>query len=726
MIKIEYYAHTSEKDDKNWQTIFEHSKNTAKIASKNAAAFNAKEAGYICGLLHDIGKYSEKFQRKLKGENLRVDHSSAGAKESIKLFGESWGKLFAYCISGHHSGLLDYGTEASASGTLFSRLNSTLNDYSIYNQDLGIDTLKVKPEMKIKPNPDNPGFSYAFFIRMLYSSLVDADFIETESYMSDVIKDRGSFDSITKLKDSLDHVLSNFDCPKTFIDEKRNEILGQCIKSAAMSQGLYSLTVPTGGGKTLSSMIYGLRHAKKHNLKRVIYVIPYTSIIEQNANVFKEALGNKNVLEHHSNFQFENYCDEEYKSMNEKIKLATENWDIPVVVTTNVQFFESLFANRSSKCRKLHNIAQSVIIFDEAQMIPVQYLKPCFTAIYELVKNYKVTAVLCTATQPAINKFLPEGTVIKEIMVSPKNLYKDFKKVEVEYVGNMCDNSLVDLINREKQALCIVNTRKHAKEIFNLIGGEKYHLSTLMCPIHRKQVLENIRQKLKEGKECKVVSTQLIEAGVDVDFPSVYRALAGVDSIVQSAGRCNREGKLKSGKVYVFKPDSEYAKIKGYIERTAKISEMVLRKHNDPISLEAIKYYFDMLYDIEGDSELDKKDILDELDSGYRQLEFNFKTVAESFKLIENSTQAIIIPYDNKAKKLINDAKYSPYPLSLGRKLQQYSVSIYDYEYNALLDSGAIEIINDSFSVLKEYHKYYLSDTGVIVPKLNYGEGIFI
>jgi CRISPR-associated helicase Cas3/CRISPR-associated endonuclease Cas3-HD len=734
---MKYYAHSSNNPEKSWQTIVEHLENTAKIAGDYASRFNAREFGYICGILHDIGKYSQDFQKKLHGEILNVDHSSAGAQVAKNLYGEAMGKLLSYCIAGHHSGLLNHGTPASTEGTLYARLHKNLEDFNAYKNELEWISNKKLPNFPITLiDREYQGFMFSFFVRMIFSCLVDADFIDTENYLSNVLKPRGSGATVVQLNTIFSKFILNLSNDKTKINTKRREILERCLHMANSNPGLFTLTVPTGGGKTYSSLAFALNHAAVNNLERIIYVIPYTSIIEQNAKVFKDVLGDENILEHHCNYQFDSNNSENLQSVNEKLKLASENWDIPIVVTTNVQFFESLFSNRSSKCRKIHNLSKSVIIFDEAQMLPIQYLIPCLLAVSELVKNYGTTAVLCTATQPSVNELLPLSIRPVEMMHNPRQLYNDFKKVKIIKKDKMNDDDLANEINKIKQVLCIVNTRKHAKEIFNKLKGKNntFHLSSLMCPIHRQETFRKIRQNLKDKKPCKVISTQLIEAGVDVDFPIVYRAIAGIDSIVQSAGRCNREGKLETGYVFIFDPVSEYAKIRGYLERTASVAHMVLRKYEDPISLEAIDYYFKMLYDIEGKKALDKKDILDCFEAKCKQLEFDFQTAAERFKLIESNTYSIIVPYkDNGEKddkkniiKLLNEAKYTSYPINIARKLQPYTVPIYENEYKVLQKNGVLKTINDSFIVLENYEGYYDKNTGLIIPTGTYGEGIFV
>lgn len=724
---MKYYAHSSEKSEKEWQTMVQHLTATAERAAKNASKIAAQDFGYACGLLHDLGKYSQDFQEKLKGKNIRVDHSTAGAREAVSIFGDIFGRLLAYCIAGHHNGLLDYGSIVNTEGTLCSRLkNADIKNYSAYKNELNYSQLKPFTNLPLTQIKGHESFTISFFIRFLFSCLVDADFIDTETYMCDEARQRGENKSIIELCGVLNEFLENLICENTKINTKRKEILTRCISKSNNKPGLYSLTVPTGGGKTYSSLAFALNHAVKNKLERIIYVIPYTSIIEQNARVFKDILGEENVLEHHSNFQYESRDSEQIQLINERLKLASENWDISIVVTTNVQFFESIFSNKSSKCRKIHNLAKSVIIFDEAQMLPFQYLKPCIMAISELAQNYGSTVVLCTATQPSISEMFTEPIKPIEIIENPYELYNDFKKVEVINIGELNDLELVWEVNQKEQVLCIVNTRKHAKEIFSILEGEVFHLSTLMCPIHRQETLNEIRKHLKEKQDCKVVSTQLIEAGVDIDFPVVYRAIAGIDSIIQSAGRCNREGKLEKGSVFVFRPCSEYAKVKGYLERTAKVAEMVFREHKDPISLEAIDCYFKMLYELEGKKALDRKGILDYFEERGNFLEFDFQTAAREFKLIESNTYPIVIPYNEEAERLINIARFSKYPLSIARKLQQFTVSVYEYEYKELCKNSAIKMINDNFIVLDNVKKNYDKNTCLILPKDTFGEGMFV
>ncbi len=569
--------------------------------------------------------------------------------------------------------------------------------------------------------------------RMLYSALVDADFQETETFIQGE-KPRGGHASIEELCEAFNASMQQFDNPQGEINKKRTETLKACKEKADLEQGFFTLTIPTGGGKTLASMAFALNHAVKHGLKRVVYVIPFTSIIEQNAAVFKNYLGEENVLEHHSNFdwkkgtnKFSEDADDETRDALDKLKLASENWDIPIVVTTNVQFFESLFANKSSRCRKLHNMAKSVIIFDEAQMLPREYLDPCMLAIKELVTNYGASAVFCTATQPALDSRLPKVN-FTELAPDPQALFDFYKRVQITNIGKTPDLDLIEKIKAYPQALCIVNTRRHAKGLFDQLDSEgSFHLSTLMCPTHRKAVLTDIREMLKSGQPCRVISTQVMEAGIDVDFPVGFRALAGLDSIIQAAGRVNRERKRDDSKIYVFDPETPFIKkTPTFIKQGAAFAESVIRKYAGQVdSKAAIEDYFNSLYNVQSKDAFDVKRILSYFDNG---LEFDFKTAAENFRMIDKNTVAVVIPYNNEAKRLLEHARYHPYPFSLARQLQMYTVNIYENEFVKLQSKGVIETINDTYEALTEgnMQEFYNEKTGLVLPADAGGDAIFI
>lgn len=721
-----YIAHKRENDN-NTQSIKEHIENTANKAKLFGDSFNNGDYAYISGLLHDIGKYSKEFQNKIiNNSNIRVDHSTAGAIEANKDFGLS-GKLLAYCIAGHHGGLPDGGSKSDTAGeaTLNGRLKRVnyIPDYSHFKNEINISNLSLKRLPNIKPL-NKGGFSLSFFIRMIYSCLVDSDFLDTEAFMNYNKIDRGANYDYELFNERLNSYVLRFKDKEREINKKRAEILNDCIQKSRDERGLFTLTVPTGGGKTISSLAFAINHVIEHNMERIIYVIPYTSIIEQTAKVFKDILGQENVLEHHSNFDFE---DDE-NEMLYKLKLSSENWDIPIVVTTNVQFFESLFSYKPSRCRKIHNIANSVIIFDEAQMIPTQFLTPCLMAISELVMSYNSTCVLCSATQPSLKDRFPKEINVKEICENTESLYKFFRRTKVVNRGKMEITQLTEELNNCHQVLCIVNNKKYAAEIYSkLIGDGAFHLSTRMCPKHRKMVLDDIRQRLKDGLPCKVVSTQLIEAGVDVDFPVVYRSMAGVDSIVQAGGRCNREGKLDMGIVNVFEPEGVYTKyMPSSIKRPIEVAKIIMTRFQDILSPQAIKAYFEELYSFEGQAGLDINNIFNELEKGAEGCNFNFdfRQIANKFKLIDEDTIPIIIGMDKDAQELINKFRYLDEYKSVLRAIQPYVVNVYENEFNKMNGAGMIEVINKGLYVLRDMNMYN-KKTGLEFT-VETGIGIFV
>ena len=713
------YAHSlqGEPEDK-WQRLDEHLKNTAKIAGRFASVFGAGDWGYIAGILHDLGKYSTEFQSYIRKtcdpdghieQKTGGDHSSAGAQKIVANMGKE-GRLIAFCIAGHHGGLLD-GSGSNGS-TLNYRLNKEVPSIT-YPTDLPTSL----PQLNCPISLSNEKMSFQLYLltKMLYSSLVDADFLDTEAFIrKDKSIFRGIYPSIVTLGQRFwknIQVLHKKANP-TSLNIVRNGIYNDCLKAAGLTPGLFSLTVPTGGGKTLSSMAFAMKHAERYGHKRIIYVIPYTSIIEQNSQVFRDFFGENAVLEHHSNFEPN---EEDYQS-----RLASENWDAPIIVTTTVQFYESFFSNKSSKSRKLHNIANSVIILDEVQNIPVEYLYPAIELLRELSVNYKCSIVLCSATQPAIqyrNDFIRGLKGVREIVSNPEHLSISLKRVNVEIMSETEDTNISDKILIHKQVLTIVNTRRHARKLYNLIGccEDNYHLSTLMCPAHRKQIFEEIREKLKHKQACRVISTQLIEAGVDIDFPVVFRALAGLDSIAQAAGRCNREGKLEKGMVYIFNPES--VKLSGHLLHTAQETQGILNSNSGEIlSLNNIDEYFKNLFWSKGDNQLDKNDIIRDIRSGLKNLDYPFKSISQKFNLIGNDTLPVIIPFDKEAEDIICKIDYEKFTGSLMKKLQKYTVNLYRYQFAALINEGYIEVKRDMFPVLIKKDMYD-KETGLDIDK---------
>lgn len=746
-----YYAHSRpDRAESEWQLLQDHLIGTSELAAKLGRAAGISELARIAGSLHDIGKYSAEFQARLRGSSVRVDHATAGAREVVKLFPDppqrDWAELISYCIAGHHTGLPDYGSKADmeTDGTLLARRDKKpLKDFSAYKSEITLPAWQPRPG--IKPTRFRfggkearyTGFSISFLTRMLFSTLVDADWLETERYMDDDEKPRGQHASIDILAAQFDDHLKRFANPQTPINRKRTEILNACRERASAAPGFFTLTVPTGGGKTLASMAFALDHARAHGLERVIYIIPFTSIIEQNAAVFREALGalgEENVLEHHSNYDWEaknRAADDETNRVAEKLKLAAENWGIPIVVTTNVQFFESLFASKKSQARKLHNIAKSVLIFDEAQMLPRHYLKPCLLAVQELVQNYGCSAVLCTATQPSLQRFFPEQVKFTELAPDPQALFDFFRRVQVANLGTVPDAELIERLHAQPQALCIVNTRRHAKGLYDLLEQDgAFHLSTLMCPVHRKATLDEIRTRLKAGQTCRVVSTQVMEAGIDVDFPVGFRALAGLDSIIQAAGRVNREMRNASGDMFVFRPQTEFVKrTPEFIKQTGSVAEATLREHaDDPTTTAAIEAYYGLLYTLHDEQSFDAQGIIHHFEKGTGQADFDFRTAAEKFKLIDEDSMTVFIPYDNDARDKIEMLKYTLYPTRTLRQLQPYAVNIFSSEFENLQSKGAIQTIADIYHVLdpEQMGAYYSPETGLVVPERSSGAAIFI
>ena len=679
-----YNAHVTE--DGGEQTVLEHLQGTAALAEEFAAVFGAEEQGRLVGMAHDIGKYSDLFQKRLNGEiKQKVDHSTAGAYECACL-NQNYA---AFCVAGHHSGLPNKGIPEEE-GTLCGRFRKAekkeISDYGQWKNEVTL------PQAGFSDFVGKDAKTDLFFVRMLYSCLVDADYLDTERFMNQGNVKRESGESIEVLNQKLQTYVSKWFPPKNVLNERRCDILKHCISGGKKEMGLYTLTVPTGGGKTVASLAFALQHAEAHHLSRVIYVVPYTSIIEQTAKTFREILGEENVLEHHCGIVYE--ADEEGADPKEiPFKLATENWDKPVIVTTAVQFFESLFANRSSKCRKLHNIAGSVIVFDEAQMIPVSKLKPCIYAISQLVKHYRVSAVLCTATQPALKEVFQTEMAYHPIELCPKELFVDtvFRRTTFENVGKISWETVAARMNTTNQILCIVNKRDSAQKVYEMLEGEGcYHLSTLLIPAERRRKLEEIRERLKMGKPCRVVSTSLIEAGVDVDFPQVMRELAGLDSILQAAGRCNREGKrlVEESIVTIFQSET---KVPALFSMNVDVAKLILKRYKDPADDQTIQAYFDSLLQFKGEEALDDNKIMKEIESN----RFAFQTIAEKFCLIDSETTPIFIPYGAEGDQLLHRRFNGEFSKSLLHAMGQYSVNVYETHLKEMYETGDVAYFED-------------------------------
>lgn len=700
-----YLAHIA--SDGREQTVKQHLEATAERAAAFADGFGmAEDAAYI-GLLHDIGKYSAAFQRRLHG-GPKVDHSTAGAYEAMK----NRKPAAAFCIAGHHSGLPDGGTGDVEGTTLVARIGRAENgELPVYEQW----KTEIQPkEFRSCQSYDKPTFF--FQTKMLYSCLVDADYLDTEAFMNGTV-DRSRAFSIEKLEQALDAYIKDWFPPKTELNRLRCEILEQVMQAGKENEkGLFSLTVPTGGGKTIASLAFAIRHARANGFQRIIYVIPYTSIIEQTAEIFLSIFGEEQVLEHHSGVEL---TDDEDSLLYLR---AAENWDIPIIVTTAVQFFESFYKNKSSSSRKLHNIANSVVVFDEAQMLPIPVLRPCVRLITELVKNYGVSAVLCTATQPAllpiINEFLPDAQV-KELC--PKHIFENqaFTRVTYQNRGTLTDEELAEELNSKQQVLCIVNRRQAAQTLYQRLDEEgSYHLSTMLYPAHRKRLLDEIRKRLVDGLPCRVVSTSLVEAGVDVDFPLVYRQIAGLDSILQAGGRCNREGKRSREDSIVTIFDLECGSPELFSMQISA-GKKAMEQFENIAGKEAVQAYFEQLFYLKGKENLDQQQILQQIQSGT----FPFAEIAKDFHMLEENTRALYIPAAENEKE-IRALKYGAADRQAYRKLNLYSVNIYEKQFENLVKQHAVEMLENGACILVDSSRY--SDKLGLLMEPESGQVLFL
>ena len=806
------YAHSHEKYPQNpeqWEPLIDHLRLSAQKAEEFAAPFGCGKIGFLLGLLHDVGKNSKAFQtylsKKGKGESggKKVDHSSAGAlwvRDHVTPDKPEYGHFLSYVLASHHSGLLDGNYFKLSNNTLRSRLDKQKNEgekeRSWKPQEGSPLAQELEKALELAPRAfeeweqfsqknsqekkefnlfsrvfsessssensslEEPAFALSFWIRMMFSCLVDADCLATESFMNEEKSQKRQellFESspLPAMAEALELFLARKEkkAPRSMVNTWRSRVSTQCLEKAALEPGLFSLTVPTGGGKTLASLRFALQHAIAHGMERIVYVIPYTSIIEQTAEVFREVfeelsrtLGTELVLEHHSQVllsrkdapaESDSSQEGDTGSAQELFySFACENWDVPLIVTTSVQFFESLFGRKTSVCRKLHRLAKSVIILDEAQKLPIDYLKPCLGAIRELC-SYGSSLVLCTATQPALEKrkdFSIGLEGVREIIggaeIDPQELFSQLSRVKAEWFypddpfkeGGTSQEELVARLAKERQVLCIIDDRAQINELYGALSahreeGECVVLTTFLCPAHRLSQLNQVKERLKEGRPCLVIATSLVEAGVDIDFPVVYRVLAGVDSLVQAAGRCNREGRWEGGgRLVIFCPPKESScpSISSAAGSAKEVYRLVLKQkkkalkaglvwqEEDWLSLSFVERYFSLYY-WEKQEEMDEKSIVhsDNINSfkssilttpGDNFWHCGYQTIAESFKLIEEETFPVIIPWDETAKaslKIWEDAlsadKWNPaLQRECRRRLQRYTVGLYPYEYEAL------------------------------------------
>lgn len=682
------------------QSNADHCYGVAQLASRFAKEFGMEGWGYLLGLLHDKGKESYAFQAHIKREsgydvNARADgnfnHAFVGGILSKVLF-EKQSPLLVNPIVGHHRGLYD-----------LNDLKEVLAEELPEGVEAKLDCCDFNFELpKVKSNQD-----VGHIIRMLFSCLVDADYLDTERFM-----DESSFKS-RRVTYNLQQLLSLLECHLNRLANKSvahpvNEVRKMIQNICRQHKGgcdIYEMTVPTGGGKTLSSILWALRHAIDNDLRRIIIAIPYTSIIEQTAGVLRDIFGSENVLEHHSQVS---YKEIEGSDLNNKMRLASDNWDYPIIVTTNVRLFESMFSNKPGACRRLHNMARSVIIFDEIQTLPIPYYSVILQGLETYNRIFGSTILLTTASQPPLsgnirgcNPFVECHGLEKDpvaIIPHDENLWLPLKRVSLYFeTSRLSYDELAERISSLPRVLCIVNTRKIAQQIFMRVNKDEslIHLSRLMCPSHIKERLRIIREKLEdENASIRVISTQLIEAGVDVDFPIVFRQEAGLDSIIQASGRCNREGRLKGfGKTYIFGLSENNAMPPGFISK-GNNARLDMPDGMDWFSDAAMKDYFRRLY-----SKVDSFDA----DNTYEDLKFGalkFETASRNFKYIDDNSIQVVVNW-GESSKLIEKYKANGSSYRLMKELGQFSVSLSKHDFKVLMDAGSVQEIGNI---------YFLSD----------------
>lgn len=739
------YAHTArradgspEPDTSRWQPLAVHLRNVATLARRFAAPLGFADEAELAGLLHDLGKYRAEFQSYLRGQA----GSSAGTQHAI--YGAAWaldphqqlGTVLS--VAGHHAGLHDVADAQAAASK--PAITQALRD------------LVARLESERGPLPPPPGipahvesasepaFAAEFYTRMLFSCLVDADRLDTAFWPAEPPTDAPLEADALLGKVVRERDRKQAANPASPLGVLRNRIFDSCLDAGKQPQGFFSLTVPTGGGKTLSAMAFALAHAKAHRLRRVIVVIPYLSIIEQNAAEYRRVLGEDVVLENHSNVPPKPDSNEEEK---DRLELISENWDAPVIVTTSVQFLESLFASSPSKCRKLHRIARSVVIFDEVQTLPTHLLKPMFSVFRELVRSYGVSFVFSSATQPAFRKSsaLPDGFApeeLREIAPDPADLFRRLRRVNYHLPKQAETLDWLELASQlaaQSRVLCVVNLTRHAKELWEQLkrllpdDESPIHLSSAMCPAHRLALIESIRQRLRDGLPCRVVSTQLIEAGVDVDFPVVWRAMGPLDSIAQVAGRCNREGRRASGEVHVFRPGDHKLPPGVYraasdqaVISLAQLGEGATASEKLSTDPQVFRGYFDSLYQVVNTDHAKRGESTIQQD----REQLRFREVARKAKVIEDSGQPVIIAADNHARKFAADLiaeirNRQPGPGQPRftrddlRALQPYMVNVHHHRFQQLESMKHIHPLLPNLELHVLAEGFYHPDLGLVV-----------
>jgi CRISPR-associated endonuclease/helicase Cas3 len=748
-------------DKSAWQTLEDHLTGVAEIAESFASKFGSGAIAKAAGYLHDLGKAAPEFQEYLEQAALQdadksiscsIHHSEAGAAWAVERFGNAGfgpflGTTLAYLIAGHHAGLPDYNTDGQASLNYRlargkGNLAAIRDAVSAFSALLESSASALEKAAKPIPSCMRSTEDYHLWVRFLFSTLVDADRIDAEKFDRPTPAIQQTFCSLKELKERFDRYMdehfrytegADLEDEAAKLSKLRNDVLLDCRRAGQFetSSSRFTLTVPTGGGKTLASMAFALERAVAQDLERIIYVIPYTSIIEQTADVFRKIFGTENIVEHHSNIDYKESDD----SLSQKMNRAAENWDAPIILTTNVQFFESLYSAKASRCRKIHRIANSVVILDEAQLLKPELLSPCVDVLNRLSESYRTTILLSTATQPAealseLDRICRTRTPPKKLLETkaiisdPSRLYSNLARVRYNFDDSKEPHSweeIADQLEEHDEVLCVVNTRRDCRDLYDILKerekarlidygeegqcSETIHLSALMCGEHRSKVIKTLRERLEENrtistkKPLRVISTQLIEAGVDLDFPVVFRALAGLDSIVQAAGRCNREGRLgaKGGLVRVFAPLKQAPQ--GLLRKGEDAMRALLRRAMlDMDRLETYDDYFKHFYS--SLNNLDEKNVIKRLSCNISNNSFEapFRTVGEEFKIIEDDCSCPVVVQYGEGAELIEQFRQGNFRLRHFRRLQRFSVNIPRHELEKLTKEGKVEeILPDLF-----------------------------
>lgn len=728
----EYIAHRNEVTGLI-QTVKEHSENTAALCREYAIP-EMKDFMYVTGLLHDVGKFQHSFVKRINGANIRVEHSTCGAlaaRETYRI--GPLALMMEYCIAGHHSGIPDGGfpNDDSSLATLHGRMSKKFEDFSEYKKELLIPELDGQGWLKyLLSDCDNKMDKvidkFAFLTRYAFSCLVDADSCDTADFCRERELPRKLKADFAMCLEKVNRKQVSFVC-KTELQQTRTLLQAQAFQRSRTDSEVYLLNMPTGSGKTLVSVKIALERAILKGKKRIIYIIPFNSIVEQTAEVFENLFdGHMEILRHQLTFSYEDdeNGSEDYR---EAAKSAIENWDAPFIITTAVQFFESVYANKRGKLRKMHNMSDSILIFDEAHLMPQDYLQPCLQAVAYITRYLHSEAVFLTATMPDFEKLIREYALPDTQMtnlIEDRSMFEKFRKCRYSYIGEVDISELLFRSRQYPSSLIIVNRKSSARKLYQKCSGKKYHLSTYMTSYDRKKVLREIRQellkleqdypdgqKVPDDRRLTIISTSLIEAGVDLDAYTVFRERSGLDSILQAGGRCNREGKRKIGEVYIFDMTEDVKRIA--VDERANLTKGLLEKYDDISDMACIDEYYSRLFFMK--REEIQKNTMHQQCSDIASIPF--KAYAEKFELIDSKTVSLVVPRDAQSEKMVDVMKYSH--AGNGRELQNYTCTLYQRELEDLVRQHVVDDYGTGIFCLTN-PDYYDENFGVLFEASDY------